>query len=61
MMMQTADQRPLDHLSLLRRLHRPWDRTVVVQCSMRAGFVVVLEVGFENLPQLPFTEHDYLI
>ena len=28
---------------------------------MRADFVVVFEVGFENLAQLPFLEHDHSI
>ena len=28
---------------------------------MRTDFVVIFEVGFENLPQLPFIEHDHSI
>ena len=60
-MMQTADQRHLDHLPTLRTLQRPSDWTVMLEGSMRADFMVVFEVGFENLPQLPFIENDYLI
>src|SRR5665213_785555 len=60
-MMQTADQWHLDHLSTLRRLHRPRNWTVVRERSVRTYFMVILEVGFENLSQLPFIEHDHLI
>src|ERR1035438_7955028 len=60
-MMQAADQRHLDHLPTVQRLHRPWNRTVVIEEAMRADFEVILEIGFENLPQLPFIENDHAI
>ena len=60
-MMQTADQRHLDHVPTVWRLHRPRDWTVVRERSMRADFMIIFEVGFENLPQLPFIEHDHSI
>ena len=38
LMMQTSDQRHLDHLPTIQRLHRPWNRTVVIEGSMGADF-----------------------
>ena len=60
-MMQTADERHLDHLPTLRGLHRPWDWTIMLQGSMRADFEVILEVGLENLPQLAFMEDNHSV
>jgi hypothetical protein len=59
-MMQTAHQRHLGHLPMVWGLNRPRDWTVVGERSVRADFVAIFEVGFENLPQLPFMEHDTL-
>ena len=60
-MMQTADQRDLDHAPTVWRLHRPRDWTVVRERSVRADFMIIFEVGFENVRQLPFIEHDHSI
>jgi hypothetical protein len=59
--MQTADQRYLGHLPTVWGLNRPRDWTVVGEPSVRADFMVIFEVGFENLPQLLLMEHDYSI
>src|SRR5664279_4036316 len=60
-MMQAAHQRHLGHLPTVRGLNWPRDWTVLCERSVRADFVVVFEVGFENLAQLPFLEHDHSI
>ena len=61
MMMQTADSRHLDHLPPLRRLHRSWHGTIVVEGSMWTYVMIILKVGFENLRQLSFMEYDHSI
>ena len=60
-MMQTADQREFDHVSTIRRLYRSGDGTVVVKGSMGTYFMIILEIRFEKLAQLPFMEHDHAI
>jgi len=49
LMMQTADQRYLDHLPMVGQLHRSRDRTVMGQGSMRADFVVISKEVLKNL------------
>ena len=60
-MMQTAHQRHLGHFPTVWGLNRPRDWTVVGERSVRADFVVIFEVGIENLPQLPLMEYDHSI
>ena len=48
-MMQTADQRHLEHLPTFGQLHRSRDRTVMGQGSMRADFVVISKEVLKNL------------
>ena len=57
-MMQAADLRHFNNPSLIRRLHLPWDRTVVGEGSMGTEVVVILEVIFEYESQLLFVQDD---
>ena len=49
LMMQTADQRHLDHHPMFRRLHRLRDWTVMGKGTMRADFVVISQELLKNL------------
>ena len=60
-MMQAADLRHLDYVTTIGRLHGAWDRTVVRERAVRAYLMVILQVRFENAPELPFMEHDHSI
>ena len=60
-MMQTAHQRHLGHLPTVWELNRPRDWTVVGERSVRPEFVVIFDVGLDNLAHLPFMEHDHSI
>ena len=48
LMMQTADQRYLDHPPTVGQLHRSWDRTVMGQGSMRTDFLVIFQIAPQN-------------
>ena len=48
-MMQAADQRQLHHFALLGGLDRTWYGAVVLQRSMRADVLVILDVGLKHL------------
>jgi hypothetical protein len=60
-MMQAAHLRHLDDFPALGRLYWPWDGTVVGKGSVRAGSMVIFEMGFESAPELLFMEHDHSI
>ena len=48
-MMQTAQQGEFDHVPTVRRLHRAWHGTIVIQGSMGAEVVIIFQVGFKGL------------
>jgi hypothetical protein len=60
-MMQAADLGHLDHVPTFGWFGRSWDRTVVRERAVRAYLMAILQVGFENAPELPFMEHDHSI
>lgn len=60
--MQTADDRKLDHLAGLGRLHgaRVW--RVLAERKMRAAPVVVIgNESAEQLPQMTLVQHDDVV
>ena len=60
-MMQTANQRHLDHLPTVWQLHRPWHGTIVVEGSVGPNFVVISKVTLKNLAQVSFVQHNHPI
>jgi hypothetical protein len=61
LMMQTANQRHLDHLPTVWPLHRPWDWTVMIERSMRANFMVIGKATLKNMAQVSFVEDEHSI
>jgi hypothetical protein len=61
MMMEATDQGPFDDFAAVGRFDRPCHRTIMIEGSMGTYWRVIFEVGFENMPQLPFAEHDHSI
>jgi hypothetical protein len=60
-MMETADQRYLDHFPIVRCFHRTRDWTVVKERPVRPDFMVIFQVGFQNAPELLLIGHDHSI
>jgi hypothetical protein len=49
LMMQTADQRYLDHLPMVGQLHLSRDRTIMGKGTMGVDFVVISKERLKNL------------
>jgi transposase len=60
-MMEAANQGRLDDFAAVGWFDRPRHGTIVVKGSMWANFMVIFEIRFEKLPQLPFIEPDHSI
>ena len=60
MMVQAAHLRDGDHTGI-PRLDLPWDGCVPLQREMRAGLVVVVDVGFENPAEMALAKDDDVI
>ncbi len=60
-MVQAADLRNGDHLTLGWWLYLPWEGSVPIQGEMRAGVVVVGNVVLEDAPKMRFSENDQVI
>src|SRR5215510_12015603 len=59
-MMQPADLRDCDDLSLHRRFDLSWSRRVFLQCLMRSRVVIIVEVISQDSAQLIFTDDDQM-
>ena len=60
-MMQAADLGNRYNRPHLHRLNRSHNRGVLGQREVRAGMLVVFEVGFEDSAQPAFIQHDHMI
>ncbi len=60
-MMQPADLRNGDHLTLGWWLYLPWEGSVPIQGEVRAGVVVVGNVVLEDALKMRFSENDQVI
>ena len=59
-MMQAAHLRDGDHTAI-PRLDLPWDGCVPLQREMRAGLVVVVDVGFKDSAEVALPKNDDMI
>src|SRR5262245_66539172 len=60
-MMQPADLRDCDDLALLRRFDLSRSRRVPLQCLMRSGVVIIIDVIPQGPAQVIFTDDDQMI
>jgi len=60
-MMEATDHGQLNHCAAIGCFDRSWHRTIVIEGSVRTDIMVILEVGFEYLPQLPFIEDQHSV
>ncbi len=60
-MMQTANLWKSDYLAYFGGLDRPWHGTVLTQRKVCARLVIVIQIGSENSPQVPFVQDDEVI
>ena len=60
-MMQSADLRECNDLTLGRRLNATWDRRVAIQRKMASGIVIVAEVFGQDAMSMSFVEDDQVI
>jgi hypothetical protein len=60
-MVQTANLGEGDNLAMLRTLHWSWFRGIFVQAQMGPTPVVVGKIGFEQVVQVSFIEHDDVV
>ena len=61
LMMQAAHLRHFDHLPTFRRFNWSRNRTVVRERPVWSDFLVIFEIGFKSVPELPFIEHNHSI
>jgi hypothetical protein len=60
-MMETANLWKGDYLAYFGGLDRPWHGTVLIQRKVSARPVIVVQIGSENSPQVPFVQDDEVI
>ena len=60
-MMQSADLPNGDNLALRRRFHPAWRWRVAIQRQMWLRVVIILEVRFQNSPQVILIQDDQVV
>ncbi len=60
-MMETANLRKGNNFACFGGLDWPWHGTVLTQRKVSARLVIVIQIGSENTPQVPFAQDDDLV
>ena len=60
-MMQAANRRHRNDLTLTWGLNVPWRRRIAIQRQMRAHLVIVIEIQSENALEMDFVQYNQVV